>query len=237
MHRNDHLDHHERGHVLSHRELFWQNVMREALTSLSVQAMMIRAQHEQAARIAQAAGSTQTLTGPGLPEQAQPLMRNPDDEEGEDAGGADIGEDEESNGHLLVPVSEDEETEDADDSAEIPGAGPLDGRIGIITTQGMRIPIADIYPLFACSVPGSPEARAISEEVQCTVFQVRTPGGEVYTLPLSEIRGLHGANPLAMAEFEAARSGGGSGDSTPFGYAAFTSLAREEASRRGEVKG
>ncbi len=237
MPHTDHLDHHEQRHgAIAHRELFWQNVLREALTSLSVQAMMIRAAREQAQRLAMSAGGTQTLVGPGLPSKGKPLMRASaqvgDEDEDEDAG-AEGGE--EFSGHMLVPETDDEQQ--MEQQAEDASDDPFDGRLGVITTQGMRIPIADVYPLFACSVPGSPESRAMSEEVQCTVFQIRTPGGEIYTLPLAEIRGLHGANPNAMAEFEAGRAQNGTGESKPFGYAAFTSLAREEARKRGEVSG
>ena len=106
----------------------------------------------------------------------------------------------------------------------------LDGRFAVITQQGMRIPIAEVHPLFACSVHGTAADRSLSTEVQCTIFRIRTPNGETYTLPLQEIRGIHALSSemLQQLENEAERRqtpGGGHPDS-PFGFAAYTSLAR-----------
>lgn len=108
----------------------------------------------------------------------------------------------------------------------------FDGRLAIITTQGARIPIAEVHPVFACSVNTSAEQRELSEEVQCTVFQIRTPGGEVYTLPVHEIRAFHALTPelLARIEEQAKRQESSASEDSqsrgPFGFAAFTSLAR-----------
>ncbi len=113
--------------------------------------------------------------------------------------------------------------------------GPIDelfdGRLAVITTLGQRIPIADIYPVFACSVPGSPRARTLSGDVQCTIYQIRTPQGEMFTLPLSQIRTVHSLSEELVRRLETATMAQDdeNGDGTrPFGFAAFTSMAREE---------
>lgn len=118
-----------------------------------------------------------------------------------------------------------------DPAAEKGTRQTFDGRLAVITTLGARIPIAEVHPLFACSVPSSPESRELSEEVQCTVFQIRTPGGEVYTLPLHEIRAFHALTPELLAQIEEhARQQEQlrqpRGANQPFGFAAFTSLSR-----------
>lgn len=108
-------------------------------------------------------------------------------------------------------------------------AAPLDGRMAIITTAGQRVPIADVYPLFACGIPGNADEKALSIAVECTVFQIVTPSGEVYTLPLHEIRGFHALSPELMQQIaEASRSEEGGARTEPFGFAAFTSLAKGE---------
>jgi len=109
----------------------------------------------------------------------------------------------------------------------------LDGRFAIITRNGMRIPIAEVHPLFACSInTGSPEIRQLANDVQCSVFRIRTPTGEMYTLPIQEIRGLHALTPELLDQLEEAserQSESEDGDrKLPFGFAAFTSLARQE---------
>lgn len=117
-----------------------------------------------------------------------------------------------------------------DGDAEPTLADPLDGRLAIVTSGGERIPIADVYPLFACGIPGTPAERALSVAVECTVFQIRTPDGEVYTVPLHEIRGFHALSESLMRELaQAAQSVQTDGSSEPFGFAAFTSLARSGA--------
>jgi hypothetical protein len=105
----------------------------------------------------------------------------------------------------------------------------FDGRIALLTHGGERIPIADVSPMFACGIPGTPAEKAASIAVECTVFRIRTPGGEVFTFPLSEIRGLHALSPELMKEME--REAGdqsgepGDGSTKPFGFAAFRSIA------------
>jgi hypothetical protein len=134
------------------RELFWQNVMREILTSLSVLCTM------------------------GRPE-----------------------------------------------STEL-----FDGRLAIITALGQRVPIASVFPLFACSIENGAGHRALSMAVECTVFQIRTPGGEVFTLPLHEMRGFHSLSEELIDQIrqQASQQSETDDDQEPFGFAAYTSLAR-----------
>lgn len=150
--------------VVHTRELFWHNVTRELLTSLSI-AFASRGEHV-----------------------------NPDDDQ-------------------------------------------FDGRLGVITATGARIPIGAVYPLFACSLSGTDAERALSTEVECTVFQIETPEGQVFTLPVHEIRAIHSLSAALMEQIKAqaeaqsaAQSGGGEDDGQsegmPFGFAAFTSLER-----------
>lgn len=160
-------------HTQATRELFWNNVIREILTSIS------------------------TLT-----------IMNDTDAERPDA--------EPDSGPPAAP----RETDDARRNL-------LDGRLGLITAQGQRIPIAAVYPLFACGVPGTDALRALSLDVECSVFQVHTPHGEVYTLPLHEVRGFHAVQEEAMEQVKAAaRAANPEEFEQPFGFAAFTSLAR-----------
>ncbi|HZW09904.1 MAG TPA: hypothetical protein VFF69_08365, partial [Phycisphaerales bacterium] len=156
-------------------ELFWQNVMREMLTSLSMQRARLMAEREATSR---------QLTQHGQ---------------------------------------------------ELPPMGPpegFDGRMAVVTALGERIPIADITPLFACSIGGTQLERALSEDVQCTIFQIHTPTGEVYTFPVQEIRGFRALTEDAMRslEREARAAAEAAGEEAvgrvPFGFAAFTSLAR-----------
>jgi len=107
----------------------------------------------------------------------------------------------------------------------------LDGRLAVITLQGARIPIASVTPLFACGVPGNDQERVLSMDVECTVFQIETPTGEVFTLPLHEIRSFHALTDELMERLrEAARAQAEEDEQPqaqePFGFAAFTSLAR-----------
>jgi len=106
----------------------------------------------------------------------------------------------------------------------------FDGRLAIITSLGQRIPIADIYPVFACSVPNTARSRMLSGDVQCSIYQIRTPTGEMFTLPLSQIRSFHSLSEelvrrLEAATMEVAEEEDENGRK-PFGFAAFTSLAR-----------
>jgi hypothetical protein len=160
--------------VLAARELFWNNVIREMLTSLSV-----------------------------LPRNAPPALPP-----GSGADGA-----------------------PATDNAPTTAMQPLfDGRLAVITKSGARLPIAEVFPLLACGVPTSDTERELAIAVECTVFQIRTPSGEIFTLPLHEIRGFHALSEDVMDRLEeATRRQGSIGPEEleePFGFAAFTSLAR-----------
>ncbi|MFN9974998.1 MAG: hypothetical protein ACK58T_34410 [Phycisphaerae bacterium] len=101
----------------------------------------------------------------------------------------------------------------------------LDGRIAIVNFRGERIPIAAIRPLISFGVGNTAEERRLSMMLQGTVFQIVTPAGDVYTLPLHEIRGLHALSEGIMNALEQA-TGEPDKPSQPFGFAAFTSLAR-----------
>ena len=158
------------------RELFWQNVMREMLTSLAILTS------EGAAAIA----------NPSHPESKSVSER---------VGNA------------------------------------LDGRLSLVTVLGERIPIAGVVPLFAQSVIGDARDRLLSTTVECTVFQISTPAGEVVTLPVSEVRSFHAlSEDLLKRMEEAARAkserrsgrakGGAETAEEPFGFAAFRSLKR-----------
>lgn len=108
-----------------------------------------------------------------------------------------------------------------------------DGRIAVLTRHGERIPLCEVEPLFPCSI-ASPEAQALCVAVQATVFNVRTPSGEMFTIPLEEIRGLHTLTDELMKALEnearSHASGEGEGESEPFGFAAFSSLRRQQQS-------
>jgi len=109
----------------------------------------------------------------------------------------------------------------------------FDGRMGVITTLGQRIPIADITPVFACSMSGCPEDRSISGDVQCTIFRINTPTGESYTLPISQIIGVHSVSASLIEQIEDSEEEPASNEErVPFGFAAYTSLARSEAEAR-----
>lgn len=108
-----------------------------------------------------------------------------------------------------------------------------DGRVAVLTRGGERVAIRAVHPLFACTVNVSPTDRALSELVQCTVFEIHTPGGEVVTLPIEEIRGLHVLTEELAEQLKEAAAETGAGGDEPFGYAAFTSLARQ---RRAEAE-
>lgn len=103
-----------------------------------------------------------------------------------------------------------------------------DGRIGVLTRSGERIPLSAADPLFPCSI-ADPAGQALCLAVQATVFNIRTPTGEVFTLPLSEIRGVHTMTDEALRamEDEARRASPEEAEGAePFGFAAFTSLNR-----------
>ena len=106
----------------------------------------------------------------------------------------------------------------------------FDGRTGVVTQHGQRIAIGQLTPLFACSIPGTQAERDASIAVQCTVFRIQTPEGEVFTLPVHEIRAMHTVTPelveklQKLAEQEAEDEG--EEPSRPFGLAAFAALPK-----------
>ncbi len=114
----------------------------------------------------------------------------------------------------------------------------FDGRLAVVTDLGVRVPIAEVHPVFACSVPGSEAERQLSNAVQCSVFQIRTPTGEVHTLPVHEIRSIHALSEQLMQQLEQAamqaQEQPEGEESRPFGFAAFTSLARDSADEQDE---
>lgn len=117
-------------------------------------------------------------------------------------------------------------------SGSSPGGELFDGRMSVITRLGQRIPIADIFPVFSCSLPDAPgRERVLAADVQCTVFQIRTPGGEVFTLPLHEIIAVHSLSEQLIQKLQAqALAAQPSPSDEPFGFAAFRQLADTEAS-------
>lgn len=200
--------------VATKRDLFWQNLVREMLMGLAVTAESRRYQiiaELQTKRGQMKVDGATITTSPELTPRGQ--------------GGDGAGEDGEED--ALGPGSHPEM--------------PLDGRVAVLTKGGERIPVADVRPLLACSVPWTPAEKALSIDVQCTIFQVVAPSGEVFTLPLHEIRAVHAISEELMEKLQdAARHQGGGirrrgtiadGDE-PFGFAAFTSLAQSEAKRK-----
>ncbi len=162
--------------VTAARELFWQNVIREMLTSLSV----LCASRDKDKSVA-------AVDAAGLP----------------------------------VPVKGD----------------LFDGRLAVVTSLGQRIPIAAVSPLFACGIQTSDADRALSMAVECTVFQINTPGGEVFTIPLHEIRGFHSLSEELIDQLkDASTTSADSGQTEPFGFAAYTSLARTNLPTDGQSR-
>jgi hypothetical protein len=109
----------------------------------------------------------------------------------------------------------------------------FDGRVGVMTSLGQRIPIADVYPVFSCSSTAPDADRSLAEDVQCTIFRIKTPTGESYTLPISQIVGAHSLSDELVQELERQSQkqnepGDENDGRTPFGFAAYTSLARAE---------
>jgi hypothetical protein len=111
----------------------------------------------------------------------------------------------------------------------------IDGRVSIITSLGERIPVAGVEPLFPCSVVDDPKSHALCMAVQCTVFNIRTPVGEIVTLPLREIISVRVLSDELLKQLEAASSGAAKDNhGEPFGFAAYTSLAKQPQSQANE---
>lgn len=133
---------------------------------------------------------------------------------------------------------------------ELPGGGQLvssftppepelfDGRMAVITHAGERIAIGEVYPMLACGISGDEADRAVSQAVECSIFQILTPAGELWTIPVHEIRAFHALTPELMQQIEQAgrqnrsRRHGGEDRDMPFGFEAYTSLARGERERQ-----
>lgn len=214
------------------RELFWNNVIRDILMSLSV----MKLQHDEAIRLAkdEAAVRAQTavdqsgatITGPLGADGARSVIIGAADHELED----EEAEGDETDDEARISASEDRiEAQAEEEGIHLSGVPPFDGRMAVITQLGVRIAIADVYPLFACSVGETSLERALSEDVQCSVFQIRRPQGEVHTLPVHEIRSFHSLSEQLMRQIAAASSRedqSGVKTTVPFGFGAYTSLAK-----------
>ena len=189
------------------RELFWNNVIRDILMSLSVMKLeLAEAVAREKARAERAERRRlKALAGEKGGERGLPTVSGSVRDER----------------NREVAAHEEEPDE------HVP---PFDGRLAIITSHGVRIVIEDVYPLFACSVPGTDLGRELSTDVQCSVFQIRTPKGEIYTLPVHEIRSFHSLSAELMERIERRasrqRDRDGMPTEVPFGLAAYTSLAR-----------
>lgn len=217
------------------RELFWNNVIRDILMSLSVMKMQhdeaIRAAEDEAHVRAQTAvdGSGAVIIGPLEGKGARTVFVG-----STEGGELESEEGDESEDDAVVTGAEaDIEAQAEEDGIVLSGIPPFDGRMAVITQLGVRIAIADVFPLFACSVGETSLERALSEDVQCSVFQIRTPQGEVHTLPVHEIRSFHSLSEELMRQIAAASSRedeSGVKTSVPFGFGAYTSLAKAAAS-------
>lgn len=102
----------------------------------------------------------------------------------------------------------------------------FDGRLAVVTSLGERIPIADVKPIMGFGVNDAGLGKQLSAMLQCTVFQIRTPAGDVYTLPVHEIRGFHAMTEELLRQVETTTPGKDGEDEKPFGFAAFTSISR-----------
>ncbi len=108
---------------------------------------------------------------------------------------------------------------------QMQGSAPelFDGRIQVLTHGGERIPIGVVFPLFACSIPGQSKEHDASMAVECTVFRIQTPDGEVFTLPVHEIRALASLTDELIKQLEQASLSRTRPDTDapgPFGFAA-----------------
>ena len=118
----------------------------------------------------------------------------------------------------------------------------MDGRFSILTHAGERIPLRAVHPVFACSIPGAPgDDQDLSIAVQCSIFEVLSITGEVFTLPIHEIRGLHALSDELLSEIEAAveKQSERQADKSerPFGFAAFHTTSRQRRKRRHSGEG
>lgn len=114
----------------------------------------------------------------------------------------------------------------------------FDGRMAVLTHGGERIAIGEVYPMLACGISGDEADRAVSQAVECSIFQIKTPAGELWTIPVHEIRAFHALTPELMKQIEQAgrqnrsRRRGSEDRDMPFGFEAYTSLAKGERDRQ-----
>lgn len=194
-------------------------MMRELLTSLSSLSAQLASQRAAAARLPAAPGNPAPASAiDGASGTVISRAMSPT---------APIGDPQEE------PDNEDEESDDASFSVpETVGREPgnvFDGRLAVITSLGQRIPIAEVHPVFACGMRSPDGSNLLSTIIECSVFEIRTPGGEVYTLPIHEIKAFHALTPELVEELGKALGVQSGEDATqPFGFAAFTSLARNQ---------
>ncbi len=111
----------------------------------------------------------------------------------------------------------------------------FDGRLAVITSWGLRLSIAAIEPVLGAAP--SAGRTAMQQALECSVFQIRTTDGDVWTLPLHEIRAFHALTEELMEEL--ARAAGSEDqdqtDSQPFGFKAYTSLSRLDTPTAAEL--
>lgn len=241
--------------VANARDLFWNNILREMLANLaalSAQRARVRLPTKDAPARTSAKGVASSAGSAAPPKEADSR------EQSRDAAGrarranspnrAEEPSLEPDEDPELEPAPEESSGEEADDEeAEIgthirvggndfhPSVGRdpgnlFDGRLGVITSWGQRIPIAEITPVFACGLPGR-DKNWLSTAVECTVFEITTPAGEVFTLPVSHIISFHSLSEELVREIQRVlrRQRGREGEpDQPFGFAAFTSLARSQ---------
>jgi hypothetical protein len=185
-------------HVGIMRELFWQNVIREILTSLSSVAALRPSEPER--------------RPPELVQTPQPETPPPDPEA-------------EPGPRIVSGTGTEMQPEQERFQPEL-----FDGRLAVILKNGERVPIADVFPVFACGI-NAPVNRPLMTAVECSVFQIRTPQGQVFTVPLHEIRGFHALTPELIQRISATsrrqRRRAEVPEEMPFGFAAFTSLSRD----------
>lgn len=108
-------------------------------------------------------------------------------------------------------------------------ASLFDGRLAVMTRDGERIALAAVTPILSCG-PAEDVSRSLAMAVACTAFEFRTPDGHVFTLPLSEIRAFHTLTQELLERLTAASRRRSNRKpeqaSEPFGFAAFTAMAR-----------
>ena len=137
---------------------------------------------------------------------------------------------------LYYPAEEDLPAK-PESAPAIPQEGNLfDGRLAVLTHAGERIAIGEVAPALACGL-SDPGKRALSMAVECSIFQIRTTTGEVFTLPLEQVRGFHALTPELLAHLEAVarehEEPAAQDEQLPFGFAAFTSLAQQRGGEAG----